>query len=71
LTPGSWFFECGVWRSYYVFPFLLLWILVTALRLIYAFVRSGHEDEALRKKFGDEWDSWAKKVPYSIIPGVI
>ncbi|KAF8893031.1 hypothetical protein BD779DRAFT_1508421 [Infundibulicybe gibba] len=29
------------------------------------------EDKALRQKFGDEWDVWARRVPYRLIPGVL
>lgn len=28
------------------------------------------EDAALRAQFGKEWDDWAKRVPYSVIPGI-
>ena len=32
--------------------------------------RTSKEDVALRKQFGTKWDDWAKRVPYSIFPGV-
>ncbi|KAH9474736.1 putative 7-dehydrocholesterol reductase [Psilocybe cubensis] len=32
--------------------------------------RMSKEDEALRRKFGKKWDTWANKVPYRLIPGV-
>lgn len=32
--------------------------------------RMSKEDEALRKRFGKEWEEWAKKVPYALIPGI-
>ncbi|KAF8893033.1 hypothetical protein BD779DRAFT_1508427 [Infundibulicybe gibba] len=28
------------------------------------------EDAALRGKFGEEWDKWAQRVPYRLIPGI-
>lgn len=28
------------------------------------------EDAALRSEFRREWDEWAKKVPYTLVPGV-
>jgi len=28
------------------------------------------EDRALRKRFGREWDEWAGRVRYQVIPGV-
>ena len=33
-------------------------------------LRMSKEDEALQKVFGDEWDEWARSVPYSLIPGI-
>ena len=32
--------------------------------------RTKTEDELLRKEFGTEWDEWARKTPYRLIPGV-
>ena len=31
-------------------------------------VRAEVEDQVLRKEFGNEWEEWARKVPYSFIP---
>ncbi|PFH45074.1 hypothetical protein AMATHDRAFT_72002 [Amanita thiersii Skay4041] len=30
-----------------------------------------NEEEMLRKEFGSQWDEWAEKVPYKLIPGII
>ena len=32
--------------------------------------RLGMEDSELKKRFGVEWDKWAQKVPYRLIPGI-
>ncbi|KAG9310931.1 hypothetical protein JVU11DRAFT_8804 [Chiua virens] len=32
--------------------------------------RMDNEERMLEKNFGDEWRSWAKRVPYLLIPGV-
>ena len=32
--------------------------------------RNSKEDIALRNQFGEKWDDWAKKVPYSIFPRI-
>ena len=34
------------------------------------FARMGPEDVAMRKEFGDEWDEWARRTPYKLIPGL-
>lgn len=33
-------------------------------------LRMSKEDIALKKEFGNQWDNWARIVPYSIIPWV-
>lgn len=40
-------------------------LIVTALM-----ARVPKEDEMMRKEFGKEWDDWAKRVPYKLIPGI-
>ena len=38
--------------------------------IIFTLARMSKEDIALRNQFGKKWDDWAKKVPYSIFPGI-
>jgi protein-S-isoprenylcysteine O-methyltransferase Ste14 len=41
-----------------------------AISMLLVFVaRAKKEDDMLRKEFSD-WDEWAKKVPYKLIPFV-
>ena len=49
-----------------VIYFSILNILMSILGL----VRMKKEDVALRNQFGEKWDDWAKRVPYSIFPGI-
>ncbi|KAA1473961.1 hypothetical protein DENSPDRAFT_840505 [Dentipellis sp. KUC8613] len=68
--PGGWLYEagwmrnvgvqaaavaCGAWATY---------LLGGMVR------RTASEDQMLRKEFGKEWDEWAERVPYRLIPGV-
>ncbi|EPQ55577.1 hypothetical protein GLOTRDRAFT_105611 [Gloeophyllum trabeum ATCC 11539] len=41
-----------------------------ALLVIFFARRARHEDRALKQQFGEQWDQWAKQVPYRIIPYV-
>ena len=42
---------------------------LAAVRGSYAFVcRAEVEDQILRKEFGNEWEEWARQVPYKFIP---
>ena len=38
--------------------------------LIVTLGRMRHEDQALREEFGKEWEEWAKKVQYFVLPGI-
>ena len=71
LSKGSWIVESRLWNSMsgkllVVIYFSILNILMSILGL----VRMKKEDAALRNQFGEKWDNWAKRVPYSIFPGI-
>lgn len=43
----------------------------SVVSLVYGVVRGAKEDEYLRREFGEEWERWARDVPYRYIPFVI
>jgi protein-S-isoprenylcysteine O-methyltransferase Ste14 len=46
---------------------ILVFQLVTNVGLV---VRTGVEDDMLRREFGMEWQAWVKETPYKLVPGV-
>ncbi|KAF9465736.1 hypothetical protein BDZ94DRAFT_1253007 [Collybia nuda] len=67
---GSWIRESGVLGTNFgkgVFGFMGIIFTVLVFRLM---VRMRSEDAVLKKAFGPEWDEWARRVPYLIVPGV-
>ncbi len=66
---GSWFYECGSWGSSSIWEFFgVSWVtfyLVAALLLL---SRIPKEDEVLRTQFKQQWDEWAERTPYRVIP---
>ena len=63
--------EMGLWntmlgRSLVVIYFSIFYVLA----FIFVLARMSKEDIALRNQFGKKWDDWAKRVPYSIFPGI-
>ncbi|KAF8153145.1 hypothetical protein B0H34DRAFT_662599 [Crassisporium funariophilum] len=68
---GSWVRESGVLNNVIgqlvVVGYAGLVVLGT---LALVLPRMSKEDAALKKKFGKEWEEWARRVPYSIFPGV-
>ncbi|KZT69990.1 hypothetical protein DAEQUDRAFT_750622 [Daedalea quercina L-15889] len=68
IAPGSWLRECGILATRG--GRIAAWAYVAAL--LYGtpslFLRARQEDTLLRKQFAEEWEAYAKRVPYRIIP---
>ena len=71
IFPGSYVFENGLLDTRWTAIMIAVWE-VWILSIIFEIVvmRIPREDAVLRKEFGAEWDSWAKKTPYRLIPYV-
>jgi protein-S-isoprenylcysteine O-methyltransferase Ste14 len=52
-------------RSLGLVMFLLLLISIPGM-----IDRARREDTMLRREFGQEWEKWAQKTPYRLIPGI-
>ncbi|KAG5636388.1 hypothetical protein H0H81_008252 [Sphagnurus paluster] len=73
LAPGSWLRECsGLWPRDTPGMFAIFGVLVVGAAVAARAVRGRmeREDQMLRVRFGDEWERWAKKVPWKLVPGV-
>ena len=70
LLPGSYIYESGMLENPWVavgiasLAILHLAIALTAVRRIRV------EEAVLRKEFGSQWEEWARKTPYKLIPYV-
>lgn len=68
---GSWVRESGLWDTLIgkvvVSSFGVIMILGT---LYLTLGRMANEDKALRDRFGKQWDNWASRVRYRVIPGL-
>ena len=71
-TKGSWVRESGLLRYLpgRIATGIFAFIMAVGLP-IPALLRMRGEDRELRKRFGDEWDAWAAKVRYMMIPGIL
>ena len=47
-----------------------VWVTVLGLLLLFLCNRMDKEDLMLKKNFGREWQAWATRVPYRLVPGV-
>ena len=70
-ASGSWVRESGMLATNYArmaVLFYSVWFMLGHIGVTLG--RMSVEDDILRKQFGAEWDNWAKRVPYRVIPGV-
>ncbi|GJE94453.1 isoprenylcysteine carboxylmethyltransferase family protein [Phanerochaete sordida] len=68
--PGSWYTECVGWETWGSRAFTALWSAWVLAIPTTLSARTPTEDEILHKKFGDEWEMYAKRTPYRLIPFV-
>jgi protein-S-isoprenylcysteine O-methyltransferase Ste14 len=68
MWEGSWWFGGG---------YATAWGLILAFHLIVSsgliangFMRGAKEDVYLKAQFGEQWERFAKQVPYRYIPGI-
>ncbi|GJE94452.1 isoprenylcysteine carboxylmethyltransferase family protein [Phanerochaete sordida] len=68
--PGSWYAECVGWETWGGRAFAALWgawmLAIPAMLCS----RVSAEDEILHEEFGFEWEQYAKRTPYRLIPYV-
>ncbi|KAF7354626.1 hypothetical protein MSAN_01376000 [Mycena sanguinolenta] len=67
-SRGSWFMECVFKGSIAGTIFCAGYIFSTSLVIAGLLSRISKEDEGLQGEFGPEWDAWAARVPYILIP---
>ncbi|KAG1763897.1 hypothetical protein EV702DRAFT_1205329 [Suillus placidus] len=70
-SQGSWMRQSGILQvlfikvltvtSFFVFITLGIWVSIS---------RPVVEDQMLQRALGEEWENWAKKVKYRLIPGI-
>lgn len=70
LGSGSWWAECGLWSMVSFRVFGVLWVSWCVVSMVALLGRIPKEDYVLRGEFSDQWDAWARKTPYRLIPFV-
>ena len=67
---GSWWAQVGWFNTLWGRACALGWCVMETYVLWSVMCRAPMEDALLRKEFGAEWDAWAARVPYRVIPGI-
>jgi protein-S-isoprenylcysteine O-methyltransferase Ste14 len=68
--PGSWLKEAGWLGGTGMRACIMLWTIVNTFGAMLLVARTWKEDAIMKKKFGEEWEKWAVKVPYRLFPGL-
>ncbi|OCH89302.1 hypothetical protein OBBRIDRAFT_819793 [Obba rivulosa] len=70
-SPGSWVQESGVLTTTWGKVLAGTWSIWSTFLLAWlAIVRTTQEDQIVKKEFREQWEKWAAKVPYKLIPGI-
>ncbi|KIJ50030.1 hypothetical protein M422DRAFT_160015, partial [Sphaerobolus stellatus SS14] len=69
--PRTYVWMCGIAESNIVTFALTTWLFCVFYTQYSLLSRGPVEDDMLRKRFGKEWQEYAKRVPYRYIPGVV
>ncbi|CDO76872.1 hypothetical protein BN946_scf184901.g9 [Trametes cinnabarina] len=70
LSPRSWIAVSGVLDTTLGRAVIGAWV-VWGMLMVIGFVRRvPREDMVLKKEFGTQWDEWATRVPYTLVPYV-
>ncbi|KAI0356762.1 ICMT-domain-containing protein [Trametes cingulata] len=70
LAPGGWVRESGMLETRLGRIFWRAWALWLFCFLVGMVRRVPKEDGVLKKEFGEQWEEWAKRVRYALIPYV-
>lgn len=70
LTPGCWLHEFIGIMPNTPRGTTMFWVILIVPGLYGFFGRIRTEEEMLKKGFDKQWEDWAKRVPYKLVPGV-
>ncbi|KAG9311104.1 hypothetical protein JVU11DRAFT_9013 [Chiua virens] len=69
-SRGSWLRDSGVLRARWVRAAFGGWGLIMLASVLTMIRRSTEEDSFLSESFGKEWENWARRVKYKLVPFV-
>ncbi|KAI8968783.1 ICMT-domain-containing protein [Trametes punicea] len=69
-APGGWLVSSGVLGTLLGRVMTGGWVAWVVFMIVGTVRRVPKEDAVLRKEFRDQWDEWARKTPYALIPYV-
>ncbi|KAI0703875.1 hypothetical protein C8T65DRAFT_578580 [Cerioporus squamosus] len=70
MLPGTYPVESGFVDSCWVWAGMWAWTAWLVSLCVIILRRPSKEDEVLRKEFGQQWEDWAKRTPYKLLPHI-
>ncbi|KAF9525585.1 hypothetical protein CPB83DRAFT_859253 [Crepidotus variabilis] len=71
LADGSWTKESGiVLETTMGLVWAVIWTMIAVAVILSLLLRIPSEERLLRQRFGDDWEQWARKVRYRLVPGI-
>ncbi|PCH37532.1 hypothetical protein WOLCODRAFT_158247 [Wolfiporia cocos MD-104 SS10] len=67
---NSWWAECGPSDILASKVLMTVWSATTPAAASMLVLRTGKEDAVLREEFGSQWDKWAERTRYRLVPGL-
>ncbi|KAG0695636.1 hypothetical protein DFH29DRAFT_1083284 [Suillus ampliporus] len=69
-TPGSWLRESGILGLPFVSGVAKVWAALMVAAVVCLAIRIPSEDKMMAQSIGKEWEEWAQRVRYRLIPGI-
>ncbi|KAG1880472.1 hypothetical protein C8R48DRAFT_588549 [Suillus tomentosus] len=69
-SKWSWMRQSGILQLPYMKVSVVIALLLFTAAIPFIINRSSVEDKMLQRALGEDWEDWAKKVRYKLIPGI-
>ncbi|KAG2117172.1 Isoprenylcysteine carboxyl methyltransferase family-domain-containing protein [Suillus discolor] len=69
-SPGSWMWQSGILQVPFMTALAVVGCLIYTLAVWVCINRPAIEDKIMQRAMGEEWENWAEKVKYRLLPGV-
>ena len=60
--------ECGLLETLMGRILIAIWLAIAGAVVVSLLLRIPNEDKLLHTKFGEEWEVWARRVHYKLVP---
>ncbi|KAG1733698.1 hypothetical protein EDB19DRAFT_1207656 [Suillus lakei] len=69
-SPGSWMWQSGILQVPFMTAVAVVGFFMYTISVWVSISRPAVEDKMMQRAMGEDWENWAKKVKYRLLPGV-